>query len=72
MININNNNMVFIFTDVLARQSAKHSRQGRRATAHKLLTDNKRSGLLSFADLERPPSTSPLGKNYDNFLIDLK
>ena len=50
------------FTDVLSRQSAKHGRHGRRGTAHKITTD-KRSGLLSFDHLERPPSTSPLGNN---------
>lgn len=56
--------IMFHIIDVLARQSAKHgSRQGRRATAHKLLTERKQSGMLSFDHLERPPSTSPFGNS---------
>ena len=62
--------LCFVFVDVLARQSAKHaSRQGRRATAHKLLTERKQSGMLSFDHLERPPSTSPFGK--ENFSLSI-
>ena len=53
----------FLFLVDIVRKSGKHSRQGRRATAHTPIIDNNRAGLLSFDHLERPPSSSPLGKN---------
>ena len=58
-----------LFLVDIVRKSGKHSRQGRRATAHTPIIDNNRAGLLSFDHLERPPSSSPLGKSWNQFGI---